>query len=269
MFNVHYAVQVCDVFFNTTQKRYCGDDRTLLSKKSVTSLMNSIRYVVDGKEIEEASKIKHHVKFFDDQSTKELKDYLLKVKEEYSCDNIVIEIEEIDKSGIMYSIKKCYEWLHENGTGLVYQVQDDYLFEESAILEMIDFFQQIYADMGEHSIIYPFQDTYCWAVNYKYKQIVTRIVLGSKRMWNQIYDIPCTFMTSSKIFHENWDILKLFVLWDPLDSRLEIDTLNKILVDRKVLGFSPFISLALHIQRECEKDPYLDWKARWDSVKLL
>jgi hypothetical protein len=43
----------------------------------------------------------------------------------------------------MSSIRNCYEWLKFTESELVYQVQDDYLFIESAIFELIDIFFQL------------------------------------------------------------------------------------------------------------------------------
>ena len=43
-------------------------------------------------------------------------------------------------------------------------------------------------------------------------------------------------------------------------------SINKILVERGVLGIAPLRSLALHMQTEAEKDPYIDWKSWWDNI---
>jgi hypothetical protein len=32
--------------------------------------------------------------------------------------------------------------------------------------------------------------------------------------------------------------------------------------------FTPIPSVALHVQYEAQKDPYLDWKELWESIKI-
>jgi hypothetical protein len=67
-------------------------------------------------------------------------------------------------------------------------------------------------------------------------------------------------------FKHNKDILDYFVSLDSKLPDLESISLNKILVKRGILGVCPFESIALHMQGEYEKDPYVDWKLLWDSI---
>ena len=50
---------------------------------------------------------------------------------------------------------------------------------------------------------------------------------------------------------------------------LENKSLNKMFTERGVLGVQPFTSVALHMQDEYWKDPYIDWRKRWDSVEVI
>lgn len=42
MTTIHYALQTCDLKSYQNQKRFCGDNRTDLSKKSLKSLILSV-----------------------------------------------------------------------------------------------------------------------------------------------------------------------------------------------------------------------------------
>jgi hypothetical protein len=60
-----------------------------------------------------------------------------------------------------------------------------------------------------------------------------------------------------------------FVTLGSNHSRVEVDSINRILVDRGVFGVMPIESIALHMQTELEKDPYIDWHARWNNIESI
>ena len=69
--NIAYAVQVCDVRNRENIQRICGDNRTILSKKSIKSFLNSVEVC--------ATKHKntlHKIAFFNDNSSDELLDFI-------------------------------------------------------------------------------------------------------------------------------------------------------------------------------------------------
>jgi hypothetical protein len=265
MINIHYAFQSCDVKSFQGQKRFCGDDRTLLSKKSIKSFLSSVKYCAHNN-----PHTTHHIAIFDDHSTQELKSYHKKCQKEFQTDNIIIElIDLIDEQGISTSIRRCYEWLSNHGKDLVYQVQDDYLFLPTAIYEMVDIFVQLNDGLKSHPIIVSYNHPYIWGESYKYQSTPRLVVSGLKRYWIQLYEIPCTFLTSKEEFSKHWDLYEKFLNGDPHDSKLERDSIFKIVNDRKVWCVQPIESIALHMQAEIDKDPYIDWKSRWDSISLI
>jgi hypothetical protein len=169
----------------------------------------------------------------------------------------------------MESIRSCYEHLEKVGVDLVYQVQDDYLFTETAIFEMIDMWMCVYQNTTVHSFIISYSHPYYWAEKYKYYAVERMIVPGKLQYWFNSYEIPCTFLTSKLEFSKHWDLYEKFLNGDPHDPNLETDSIHKIMQERKVLCMLPFKSVALHMQSEFDKDPYIDWKSRWDSVELV
>jgi len=261
MTTIHYAVQTCDHKNSQSSIRYATEDRALLTRKCVTSLLHSIKYAS-----ENIPNSNHYVIIIDDGSSKETIEYFHKLQSIYQTDNVKISIRQYHNLGIIASIEECYHWLSNNGSDLVFQVQDDYLFLESAIYEMAFVYTQLLYDTQSQAIVFPYNDPRYWKTIYRYASTPRAIVPSKNRYWIQIYDIPCTFMTSVTQFDAHWDLYKKFFSLGPHHERLEPESLNKILVERGVLGLAPIESVALHMQGEAEKDPYINWKERWDSI---
>lgn len=259
--NIHYALQTCDIASNQVEKRlYCNTKAELL-KKCVTSFLQSVH-----KAAERERDIQHQIMIFDDHSTDETIYFLEKCVKILSRDNVKISLTRLENRGIMNSIKSCYDWLLQNGTDLVYQVQDDYLFENYAVTEVIDTYFKINQETSTEAIVTPYNAPYLWSEIYRNTTTPRTIFLGERRYWIQIYDISCSFLTSHKNFINNSDILNYFVSLDPRNPELEKISLNKMMVNRGHLAVCPFESIALHMQGLYEKDPYVDWKLLWDSI---
>lgn len=265
---IHYAFQACDTKSNQNEKRYCGDDRTLLSKKSITSFLNSVKNVAESENGKNASQ---RVMIFADNCSEEYLDYIYECINRYTDSTISVDIKRHHgPSSLMRTVSECWHWLEAEGKDIVYQVQDDYIFFPSALEEMITVIFQVINDCnGHHPIVIPYNNPYFWNVTYRYTSIPLTVFASSKRYWMQAYDIPCTFMTTKPQFSAHWDIYNKFLSMSSTYPRLEPETLNKILVERKVLGLQPCNSVALHMQAETEKDPFIDWKSLWDSIELL
>lgn len=259
--NIHYALQTCDIASNQVNSRYCSDSRHEVTKKCVTSFFQSVHVAAERKK-----DIQHQIAIFDDHSTKETIYFLEECVKIYSTDNVSVVLFKLDKKGIMNSIGSCYQWLQDNGKDLVYQVQDDYLFEKSAVSEVIDTYFKILHETGANSLVTPYNAPYLWSEIYRGMTTPRTVFLGEKRYWIQIYDISCSFLTSHNIFINNKDLLDYFLSLDPRNPELEKISLNKMLVARGNLAVCPFESIALHMQGSYEKDPYVDWKRLWDSI---
>jgi glycosyltransferase involved in cell wall biosynthesis len=253
---IHYAVQVCDVASNQGNPRYASNSRTEITTKCCKSLIKSIQEC-----IKRQPHTVHHVMFFNDHSTQETVDYLKSL--ECSTDNLIVEVTNLEKSGIMISIQSCYEWLKDNGEHLIYQVQDDYLFEPNAIYEMVD---MIF--MNEATIVFPYNHPGYWNDdrNFKSRDIPTRLIPGRYRYWLKIYNVSCSFLTPHKVLKENYDLFEKLFSGHPLDHGLETNSVNRLMTERGLLGVMPVESIALHMQAIYEMDPYINWKERWESV---
>jgi hypothetical protein len=270
MISIHYAYQMCDNFSFQKSKRFCGDDRTLLSKKSFVSFLESVKNCNNNNK-----NIQHVIQVIYDRCSDNLLTFLHEKISEYNSNNIQINIESLyPEEGISKSIKKCYEWMSKEGKDFVFQIQDDYLFSQNAIFNSLDMFFQIYNDTKIEPIIQPFNDVSYWFYDYKNKTTPRTIFLGREDYWIQIYDTSCSFLTSKNQFIKHWDLYKTFFkLIDKFDSTqtrenidLENKSLNYMFTKRAVLGVSPIKTLSLHIQNQ--PDPYVDWKTIWDNTKI-
>lgn len=263
MINVHYALQTCDIASNLVHTRYAGENKTEVSMKCVTSYLTAVKYAA-----EKNADAMHTIMIIDDRSTEQLRNYLRLLQTKYSQGNVQVEITDLDTPGIMPSIRKCYQWLDLNGKDLVFQVQDDYLFAPTAIYEMIDVWYQMFNETDTHSIVSPYNNIRHWTGSYRNRPTARTIIVGANRYWIQYYDMSCSFMTSHEEFIRHWDLYEKFLNLPStgINGDLESISLNYILTRRGVLGLTPIDTLALHVQHEYDKDPYVDWQHWWNEV---
>jgi len=263
---IHYAVQVCDTKSYQSSNRFCGDNRTLLSKKSLRSLIQSIEHAA-----QQHLHCFHHVMIVKDKVSSELNQFIETLLSRNKEPNVQIESHDLyPESGIVDSIRYCYKWLDKHGKNLVFQIQDDYLFCPTAILNSIDQFYIIFNELQTHSIIQPFNDITYWGFTYKNQTTPRLISLGKQGYWIQIYDTSCSFLTSHWQFRQHWDLYeKFFKLIPDLgkpDAKLENASLNYMFTQKGVLGLTPVNTLSHHMQTQ--PDLYVDWRPIWDSIDV-
>lgn len=263
---INYAVQICDSKSFQGQKRYCSDNRTEISKKSIASFLSSVEHCR-----QQIPNLIHNIILFTDKPSDELSAFVLKCKEKYQREEIKIEISPLKDGGISKSIRACYDWLDQTPGHYVYQVQDDYLFYPTAIYETFLIFDQIEKDAKTEPIISPWNYAWLWQGSYKNRSTPRAVFVGKSRYWIQYYDMSCSFFTSRNQFRKHWDeYLAFFKLLDNINlsvnNDLENKSLNYMLTRKMILGIVPIQSLSLHMQSEREKDPHLDWKALWDQI---
>lgn len=263
-FHVHYALQACDVSSFQGQKRFASDNRTEISKKCIKSFLLSVKHC--STQYPDSS---HHIAIIDDQCSKELKSFINLHSEEFTSNNIKIDVLRYDEPfGIRKSIETCYNWLQKNGKDLVYQIQDDYLFTEKAVCDIIDMYFQMKIETNSESIISPYNDPYSWLTQYRNRPTPRAVIVGKNGYWIQYYDMSCSFLTSHDQFSQHWDLYNTFFnLVDQKKEGLESYSLNHILTQRGILGLIPINSLAFHLQTELEKDPHIDYRPLWDSIE--
>lgn len=265
-FSFHGAFQVCDTASRTAAQRFCGNDRSKLTRKSVTSFFESLCVAM---RMYDKFRLKPVVTIFNDHSTKDTRHYLDFVQEHYSKKQIEIHIVDTVQRGLMNTVRACYDFLESQGQDIVYQIQDDFLFQEDAIYQMVDIFTKVQQDTGSQPYVISHHHPYYFGEWYRYTPTPRILVPGCSQYWIQSYELGCTFLTGKTEFSRHWDMYNKFLTSSENDPMLEVDSLNKILVRPTTMGLIPAVTVASHMQKESDRDPYFDWKPIWNKVPDL
>jgi hypothetical protein len=268
MINIHYAFTTCNTKNNQVSNRVCGTDRSLLSRKSLVSLINAINYLEKNK----PNSVKHTIRIFDDHSTDEHVKNLKAIVDRYQSKHLSIEYTlEYTLSpvfGQMNNYRASYEWLRDQSE-FVFLVQDDFLFLEESIYESLDIFYQIFGETGDHIIVDPHHQNRYWRYEYKNVSTPRAVFLGKNRHWIQMYNLSCSFLTTKRLLSENWEYIEMFLSLPSTGidgGKLEAISLNYMTVRKGILVVTPINTLAFHMQGQEEIDPYIDWKPLWEKT---
>lgn len=235
-------------------KRYGCNDKTEILKRCTRSLIKSINYAQ--KKIPTCN---FKLNIFDDHSSKEG----IKILENnISIAEFPTNLKKIKKHGLMASLRECYENMLNEGKDLVFQAQDDYLFDEVCFYEMFRQWEKFNYRFEKPLSLLPYNDPYRY---WDHNIVPVRIVQGPDRHWRQTYQVPCTFMTHHSVLVNEWDLFDEICKGDPHDPKLEDKTINRLWQERNYIILSPIPSLALHFQTENEKDPYIKWEDWWNK----
>ena len=166
--------------------------------------------------------------------------------------------------GIMPSILQCYEYGRNYGKEIVYFAQDDYLYDTSAVYDMIMTMVETSCNLGAYTSIFPYNDPY------KYipanVAITSHIIRCQKRHWRtQVMTHSC-FMIHHTVLVSNWDLFEAMGN-SSVSPSMEDTTINQLFRSRGYYLFVPIPSLALHMQYESEIDDLIDWQLWWDKYK--
>ena len=156
------------------------------------------------------------------------------------------------------SLLKCFEIAKDEGKDLVFFVEDDYIFFESALDEIVASYERISSQTNRELFICPTDYPYLYMDNEK-----TNVLIGSKRHWRLVSKTLCSFITSHKLIKEYWSNFYDNCLdrHDPFEKYL-----NKIY--EKEICISPIKSLSLHmtnVNSSYGLSPFIDYKSLWDE----
>jgi len=236
------------------QARYCNAPKSEIQRRCTLSLVESMNY---------AKELFLHSNFelvvYDDHSDESA---VQELKNNLNIATFKTQFIALDTHGIMPSILKCYEHGRDHGKEIVYFAQDDYLYDKKAIYEMITTMVDTSQKLGNFSSIYPYDDPYKYIP--ENTRIQSHIIQSDSRHWRtQVMTASC-FMTHHQIIKDNWDLFEAMGK-HKLDSIMEDETINQLFRTRGYYLFTPIPSLALHMQYDTEKDPFLDWTKWWDK----
>jgi predicted SAM-dependent methyltransferase len=235
-------------------KRYCGASKSEIQRRCTRSLIESINYAKDL-----FPKSKFELVVYDDHSDDSA---IQELKNNLNIARFDTEFISLETYGIMPSILKCYEHGRDYGKEIVYFAQDDYLYEQLAIYEMVSTLLFTSEQLSNYTSIYPFNDPYRYhPVNVG---VQSHIILGEKRYWRTQTGTASCFMTHHEVIKKEWDLFEAMGK-HTVDNKMEDETINKLWTERGYYLFVPIPSVALHMQYESEKDPFINWREWWDK----
>lgn len=237
--------------------RFMGVNKAEVMRRCTKSLINSVNYALprlDYFDFELVVLDDHS----DEKSINYLKDNLSKAKFPTSLINL-------ETRGIMPSILACYEYGKKYGTDWVYFVQDDYLYEESAIYDMLITAIDTSYKLNSLVCVYPYDDPYRYIP--ENTAIQSHIIRFQDRHWRtQLMSASC-FMVHHQVIEKNWDLFYRMGT-HAVTTDMEDKTINQLFRSRGYYLLVPIPSLALHMQYESELDPLVNWKSLWDKYAL-
>ena len=232
--------------------------------RSLNSLIKNIKYLNNNNNLEVKLKI------VEDDSSDE---NLMKISDMINNSNLDIEVinhkNNIHKNIIkkqtnnatfsnLSSLLKCFEIAKDEGKDLVFFIEDDYIFFESALDEIVTSYERISSQINRELFICPTDYPYFYMNSQK-----TNVLIGSKRHWRLVSKTLCSFITSHTLIKKYWSNFYDNCLdrHDPFEKYL-----NKIY--EKEICISPIKSLSLHmtnINSSYGLSPFIDYKSLWDE----
>ena len=172
------------------------------------------------------------------------------------------QLETLEERGNNASMFR-YFMLGAAAPALVYLVEDDYLHERDALREMVRDYITFTKYRGSPVALNPFNDP----DNYQSHTLSpSYIVWGDKRHWRTGEWSLCTFMIHSQVIRDHWAFFEEMArFYEKKQGVHEGSTLGR-LWSGPVTLFSPIPSVALHVQAERQKDPYIDWTSWWHAA---
>ena len=194
--------------------------------------------------------IKITINLIFDNSEKDFNDQILKL-----LDNEKIKINFIESKieGNRGSYLECCD-VAENSEDLIFFIEDDYIFEENCIEEMIITYSRLSTIFNNDVFLCPSDYPFFNDSSYK-----TSLYIGNKYKWRTVEESLLTFMMSKKLYEKYKKQIRLVGEKenDPFEKPLhEIYRTNPCL--------SPVNSLSYHISRDHPATTE-DWIKLWND----
>lgn len=235
------------------QERFCKCPKAEITRRCSRSLVETMNHAQSL-----LSDSTFELVVFDDHSDentiKELKDNL-------SIAKFKTQLIHLETRGIMPSILRCYEHGKEFGQEFVYFAQDDYLYDTTAIYDMVTTLIDTTLKLGNFTSIYPYDDPYKYIP--ENTAVTSHIIRHRGRHWRTLPMTASCFMTHIKVIKDNWDLFEAMGKHE-VTTKMEDETINQLFRTRGYYLFVPIPSLALHMQYDTEMDDQINWQSWWD-----
>ncbi len=247
--------------WNQNKERIFEADKDEYALRSLYSILKSINYSKKN-----FNEINIKLSIIDDNSSEKFIQNMKKLLSKFDIDNEIISLQKNEitqdiKDSNFASIKKCFTLAKENSNDLIYFVEDDYIHDETCILEMIGAYERIATQLNKEILLCPTDYPYLYA-----NCDPTYIFLGNKKHWRKTEQSLGTFLISKANLNIYWENLLQFA--SGKDNPAEI-ALHKIY--EKEPCFSPIPSLAIHcsnINSIYGISPNINWQEIWDNNKI-
>ncbi len=143
---------------------------------------------------------------------------------------------------------------------LLYFVEDDYLHDDDALIEMVYSYQRISSQLNDEIVLCPADYPYLY-VNTEH----TQNLIGYKKHWRKINQSLCTYLISKMTLKKYWKYYEDMFLnnYDPYEMPLHE-------LYKNINCFSPMPSLSIHltnINSIYGLSPLKDWLKIWEKNK--
>lgn len=207
------------------------------------------------------------LRVFDDHSSAETVAILRRILS--TCDHPV-EFVALEDRGYNASCLASFSRARDDAREVVYFVEDDYLHTPSAVEEMLAAHTLFKDKLGGREVaLHPYDDPKnYWSMIFSREHC--RVVYGTKRHWRTNTHTTNTCWVEVGTLRRNWELFDRLARYSSTpygvaNHIFEASTINLIWREQVTL-FTPIPSLALHLQFEEHKDPYLDWEEWWNSA---
>lgn len=260
MKKLEIILRTCDVrnVHQDWRVRYCGLPKNVLLLGCTNSLINACRGIPGIKLV-----------ILDDHSSQNTIDSLRQL---LSTSDLSYELINLEGEGYNNSAYHQFLRCRDSEYEFVYSVEDDYLHCSSAIREMLDSYEFFSERLNDKLIsLYPFD-----APEEYNPPKVDFIVRGSARHWRTTTGCTNTIFSKPQLFRDHWDLFETLALkynGNYLEPRVEhydeSNTIQQIWKNGLAVMFNPIPSLALHMQFEQQRDPFINWYQWWENYAKI
>ena len=249
------------------KKRLFEKEKKEYTYRSLNSICKNLSYAK-----KEFKNLKFFLKIIDDNSKKYVLNTIQKIcnKEKISYEISNLEIDNYkhkmrfknNKRMLAHNshIFQSKEFALKSNYDLLYFVEDDYIHEDKALIEMIYSYQKFSSQLNQEVILCPTDYPYLYT-NIDF----TKNLIGFEKHWRQVNQSLCTYLISKKTLKKYWSYYEDMFLnnYDPYEKPL-----HKLY--KKIECFSPIPSLALHLTNVNSiygLSPLKDWVEIWNKNK--
>ena len=249
-------IEKLDIFFRYAPNNLMWNSTTRwkriipdISKKDlILTSLNSLKKSII--KFSSKNQIKITINLIFDNSEKDFNDYILNL---FDGEKIKINFFKSKIEGNRGSYLECCDQA-ENSEDLIFFIEDDYIFEENCIEEMIITYSRLSTIFNNDVFLCPSDYPFFYDSSYK-----TSLYIGNKYKWRTVEETLLTFMMSKKLYDRYKKKIRLVGEKenDPFEKPLhEIYKINPCL--------SPVNSLSYHISRDHPATTE-DWIKLWND----